>query len=385
MNDDTPVHDTLIHDTLRTLAEAGSLPDEAAAWERTTTAIRTDEVRRRRIRLLATGVGIATTAAAVAVVASFAGSADQAVDVGPASPTSAPEATATSDGTFDGDSQVGTPVTLPADPIAVVDLEGTAVHVLDATTGARASTPIGPLPKGTTVFDSSIALDGTVYATVLDEGVGAVTVVRTRWDAVDEPEPVELPALSGPSASYGDATISHDGRTLALRIMRSRGDGSVDGSLGLFDTTTGALRELTWPAGDRRGLLKGAGEFSFSPDGASLAFVNIHDTDGTDAFDGFVLDLDAASLDDASLVSDELWDLTFTPDGGLLGRVGPTMSESRLRYLAGGPDAGVPVLEGVLRLEATSGSIVAATEERWFRYGAEADRWDEVPFGNWAG
>lgn len=385
MNDDTPIHDTRIHDVLRPLAEAGGLPDEDAAWEQITAAIRTDEARRRRTRLLATGVGLVTAAAALTIVASFAGSADQAVDVGPASPTSPPDATDSFDGTDDGDSQVGTPITLPADPIAVVDREGTAVHVLDATTGARVFTPIGPLPTGTRVFGSSIALDGTVYATIRNEADDAVTVVRTRWDGVDEPEPISLPELPGPADGYGDATISHDGRTLALRITRSRGDGSVDGSLGLFDTTTGALRELTWPAGDRRGLLAGPGEFSFSPDGASLAFVNIHDTDGTDAFDGFVLDLGAASLGDASLVSNELWDLTFTPDGGLLGRVGPTMSESRLRYLAGGPDVGIPELDGVLRLEATSGSIVAATEEQWFRYEAEADRWVEVPFGNWVG
>lgn len=372
--------DTAIRDTLRTLAESGPDPDEDAAWAQVTAAIRADEIRRRRRLLAGAGVGIATTAAAVALLAGFAGDVDQAVDVGPAAPSSAPAATDTTQ----GESQVGTPVTLPADPIVVVDAGGAAVHVLDATTGERAATPFGPLPSAFRVLDASITVDGTIYATVAEAG-GPISVVRGKWDGADGFEPIDLPALSSQSDSYGEPTISPDGRTLALSLMRGRGDGSVDGSLGLLDTATGEFRELTWPAGDLRSLLAVPGELSFSPDGTTLAFANVQDTDGTEASEGYVVDLDATSLGEATLVSDEVWDLVFTPDGGLLGLVGPMTAEAQLRYLSGGPDVGIPELDGVLRLEATSGSVVAAIEEQWFRHDAETDRWVEVPYANWAG
>lgn len=369
-------------EALQEFADAGPDPDEDAAWERITSGIRADEGRRRRNRLMAVGSAIAATAAAVVLVASFDTGTDQAVDVGPAGPSSSTSRME------DPDSQEGTPIALPADPLVVTGQNWSTIHVLDAATGERVSTPLGSFVEGVRVHDPTITADGTIYATLHDDRESATSIIRTTWDATGDYETVEFDDLPPDFERFGAPAVSADGRTLAVSVTTSDPDALNGpfsyGSLVILDTTTGIARHLSWPTNDERARLAQPAELSFSPDGSRLAFLNVHDTDGTEAFDGFVLDVDAESIGEAELVGDDLWDLTFVPGGGLLAQVGSTQADSQLRYVGGGPDIGIAAVDGLLRLESSLRSIIAMAGDQWTRYDPATDAWLEMPYGDWA-
>ena len=373
-----------IEGSLRALAEAGGPPDEDAAWQAIVGRIESDGRRRRRTRYVTAGL-IGTAAAAGLVVAVSIGSSQdtaEPIDVGPAESGEEPQPTAPPTTEAAPPDVAG----LPQDPIAVVTTDQTRVHVVNGETGRVVATPVRGLDgpewsRDSFLTGAVIGPDGTLYVRI-----GMDTLLQTRWDGSEPLEETSVSeAMRADGQGMGQIALSPDGTTLAI----SSSDGTTDGIV-LADLDTNEHRWIGWPRGDDRSLLAQPQHLSFSPDGSRLAFVNVHDTDGTEGFEGYVLDVDAATLADGERIGGELWDITFGPDGGLLVLEGDTLDDTTLRYAAGGPDVGVPPLgETIGSIRATRHAVYAvvpgATTSTVFRHVPGSERWDpvDVPAGFW--
>lgn len=369
-----------VRDSIRTLADAGPAPDVDAAW------------RRLQPRLEARGgsrgawprrSAIALVAAAAVVIAVAVGrpGGDDAVQLDsagePSGGTTGPDTQQEGAPGGPTETAVGTPITFPADAIVVSDPEFRVLHVLDAVTGERATTISGP-PGGYTISSGAVTAGGDVwFVAQTPDGSG---LGRTRWDAGDQHELLEPPTLLE-GAGFGGLAVDPGGRWVAGSAMEA--DGTC--WLAVHTPATGGWRAIRWPDGERRGMYRCPSEMSASPDGERLAFLNTHDSDGTESFEAFVVDVDATSLADARLVSADAWDLTFEPAGGLLALVGPDRATSRLQYLEDGPDVGVPALDGVIDLRLSLQSLVARIDSGWSRLDAARDEWVPTPLDRWTG
>lgn len=363
---------TRLQELLRSAAERGGEPDEDDAWATITASIQAPppgRVRRPSF-VIAAALAIGTAAAAFVVVTTTGQEPAQMVDVGPA----------------DGRRPA---LQLPADPAVVVAPDRSAIHVLDAATGEHVSTPLSGLSADEDVISAAITAPGDIYFSVRRERDSVVA--HTTWDADGGYEVLDLdgPDL-GDLGSYGDVAVDPAGRMLAYGVSDVTPD-AYESSIGVVDLRNGDQRQVAWPEDDPRGSYHDAAELSISADGSRLAFVNVHDTDGADGFDAFVVDLtDDTSggrdgLAGASLaVEGRAWDITFDSAGNLVGLVGDTADAAVLTRIGGSP-AALPPLDDVLEVSSTPRSLIARTDESWYRFDPTAADWTEVPFAVWAG
>ena len=377
---------TKLHDLLRSVAEDGGDPDEDSAWAAITTSIAADRRRSLR-RTFAIGSALALGAAAAALVVVTAPSeSPQTLDVGPAdapvTDPSVPDTSSPDPGTSpEPSSQVGTPVTLPADPAVVIGPEGAALHVMDAATGERVSTPLTSLPEDERISDATITASGEIYLSVrIPE---ATVLARTAWDG-DGYEVLEFDSpILGEGGGYSEVAVSSDGTMLAFSVS-DVGPDTYETAIGLLDLRTSSYRQLDWPDGDQRASYHQPQGLSFSADGTRLAFSNVHDTDGTDGFDAFVVDVSATSLAEAEMVVEgRAWDVTFDPAGGLVALVGDTTDDHELVRLPAG--SVLPSLDAVTAVTSSVRSVIARTETSWFRLDSASGSWVEVAFSEWTG
>jgi hypothetical protein len=185
---------------------------------------------------------------------------------------------------------------------------------------------------------------------------------------------------------------------VAVSVTNATGDGGVVGSLGLFDTVTHDFSVLSWP--DDRGNLAQPQQISFSPNGTRIAFVNAHDTDGTEGFKGYVVDVDAASLGDAALLHGELWDVTYAVFGAghevLVGLVGDTLETAQPQLVLPDSDPAASSvsalslhaeLPGVTDIFSSNGifSLYAKAGDKVLRYDEISPTWEPTGFEAWTG
>ena len=377
MNDTTQ----LTH-VLRTLAEAGGEPDEDAAWEAVQASITGAERtgRRRRWLALASAAAIGAAAAGLVVVATQPAG-DQAVEVGPADDEVDDRAG------DDVQQQVGTPLVAPGDPAVVTSHDGRMLNVMDPDTGAHHLTPINGLPEDERITSAAITPSGDIYLAI---AVPESSVLgRTDWDADGTYEAVQYGSTRlREGGGHHFLTVDAAGRQLAYALsgilepgVDPFGNDPEDwvSAVGLVDLGTSQYRQLRWPAGDQRGHLRQPQHLTFSPDGTRLAFVNVADSDGTELFEVYVLDLaTATSLADAELVGEAL-DVVFGPDGRLHGLV----DGDRFVALAGAGGS-LGRLEGVTDVTTTArNTILARTEaDGWVRHVA-GEKWARTGWDGW--
>jgi hypothetical protein len=363
-----------IRDALRSVADDGPDPDVDAAWAQLQHRLRDTAAPRRGRWVLVAGAALAAAAALVFVTTRP--DTEQSVDVGVADGS---DASQPDDRTHQ--SAVGVPITLPADPVAVLAPEGGAVHVMDPATGQR----VGTIQDsgGGRAIDAVATPAGDVF--VLLQGDEPM-LARARWDGGD------LEHFVGwPGASAAGLAIHPGGRLAAVGQLGTDGRSAI----ALVDVQSAAVRELRWPAGDPRGELHQPQELSFSPDGSQLAFVNVHDSDGTEGFDAYVVDVDATDLGAARQISNAGWedtwnrigDVTFAPSsiGGIVAVTRLDDSKPQVRFVEGGPDVGLPTLNGVLSVQASAEHLLARTEDAWYALHPADDAWRLIGFEDWTG
>jgi WD40 repeat protein len=374
MND---IDTTKLHGALRALAEAGAAPDESAAWEAISLGIEADARRARRVKLLVSAGAALTAAAAVAALVLLGPiDRDQAIDVGPAGPGST-VTTPVEDST--DHTSVGEPITLPPATVVATGADGTQLHVLDARTGERVSTPI-VLDGGDWVVDAAITRDGTIFYAVANLQTGSSETRRTTWDAAGDSAPVDaLPAFAR------ELTLNPGETRLAFGLGSSGLDGGPS-RIGFYDLTNGEVGYLDWRDDedpDRR--TGGIGDIGFSPDGTQLVFSASQDS--FDPIESFVVDVGADSLSDARSLGLQVGSVHWMPDGSIIGVRDLEIGSSRpLGYIEGGPDVGLPSYEGQLDgpvVTGAAGLLIRTVDPdtgtfHFLRLDDERDRWVTV-------
>jgi hypothetical protein len=366
---------TKLEGALRAIAEADPAPDETAAWSAITLGIQADARRSRRIKLLASAGTALTTAAAVAALVLLGPiDRDQAIEVGPSGPGSTTATTPVDDST--GSTAVGEPVTLPPATLVATTADGTQLHVLDAATGERVSTPV--VLDGGYISSAAITRDGTIYFSYSDmQGGGDVR--RTTWDATGDSTVVDaLPAFAQ------SLTLDPTETRLAFGLGSSGVDGDPS-RIGIYDLSSGEVRYLDWREDEERDRRTGSIEdVGFSPDGTQLVFSASQDS--FDPIESFVIDVGADSLSDARSLGQQVGSVLWMPDGSIIGaRDLEIGSSSPLDYLEGGPAGGLPAYDGQLNgmVAGRVGLIITTADPetgamQFLRLDAEGDRWEPV-------
>jgi dipeptidyl aminopeptidase/acylaminoacyl peptidase len=261
MNDDD-----VIRTALHAVAEAPGEPDADAAWARIHDRIEAarPRVARRRVGVALAALAAAGAAAAALVVVAGQDDGREAVELVPADTATtdvAPTTEAPSTTVLDA---TGTPLELPARPLAVVvDADGTQrLDLYDADTGEVVMRDLAS--SAHSISDVSFGADGTVYFT--EEFGDSSTVRMVVWDASAGPTtPFDLEDQTSSPA------MSPDGSTFAFVNQGVTTDG---GRIGLVDTATGEVRYLDWaPDEDDFFLTNGTIDgLEWSPDGSQLIF-----------------------------------------------------------------------------------------------------------------
>lgn len=363
-----------IRDALRSVADDGPDPDVDAAWDQLQPRLRDGAAPTRGRWALVAGAALAA-AAAIVVVATRPDT-EQSVDVG-VTDGSDPTEGATEH------SAVGVPITLPADPVAVVGSEGSLVHVMDPATGRRVES-VGPF-DGRRATDAVATPAGDIY--LLLAGRGEPVLAHARWDVRDRFEVIGLG--TSPGAALAGLAVDPSGAQVAVGVLEADGRAGIT----IVDTASRGVRKRSWPDGDDR-LLTQPRELSFSPDGTQIAFVNARDTEGTEGFDAYVVDADALDLGAARQISNAGWedrwdrvgDVTFAPGpiGGIVAVTRLGEGDAQVRFVEGGPDARLPVLDGVVSVQASAEHLLARTEDAWYALDPAADAWRPIGFEDWA-
>lgn len=310
-----------IRAALQGVAEAPGRPDEAAAWDRITGGIARDAAAGARRRRLLGGAGLTVAGAAAALVLVLGTGDDQeAVEVGPADGSTTTEAPASTTTAPAGEAATSStapvdPSTrpievlgdLPEHPLAVVVAdEAAGVHRLDLHDADTGELVVRNLASSFhSLSEVSVLDDGTVVYT--EEFGDSSTVRMAAWDGSSGPTtPFDL------DVDMRAGTFSPDGATFAYveqGVTRPRG------RIGLVPTDGGGdIRYLEW-AEDEDDFFLTSGRIdalAFSPDGTRLAFTSSYE--GTEVL---VVDLDAASLSEATVVGDGLGPV-WTDGGGVV-------------------------------------------------------------------
>ena len=108
--------------------------------------------------------------------------------------------------------------------------------------------------------------------------------------------------------------------------------------------------------------------------------MNVHDTDGTKAFDAFEVPVAATSLGEARPVGSDLWSVAYGPQGGIVAVHYDGGAKTNVVALEGGPDVGVPHVEGFLTIRRAGAVLLAraTVDDPWFRLDPAQDRWVET-------
>jgi hypothetical protein len=352
-------------EALREIAGAGTHPDERAAWQAIVGGVAADRARSRRARwTIGLGAAAASAAAATALVLGMGDDDRQAVQVvTPA--TDAPSPTSETQA-----STLARP--LPAEIAAVVTEDGRSVQLWDLSTEELITTSY-TAAEPRIVVDVALASDGTL---VWAEAGIVVTEIK-RMDVFDGAiEVIDLGLADGTLPT--SPALSPDGSMLSVGLLLPdpSGQGLQPGALAIHDLDAGTTRILEWAPGEAA-VLTQPQDLDFSRDGRQLLFTNVHDSDGTETFDAFVIDVDATSLSEATLVDADVWSAAWGPEDGIISlRPAPEGTGRVLAYIDGGPEVGLPPLPDVLGIVSGGTVLLGYTDFAGvWRLDAEHDTW----------
>lgn len=299
MNDDE------LRDALGAIADPGPL-DEDAAWR--SVQARAAAGRRRKAVVVGSGVLVAGAAAALAVLAATGD--PVAVDTVPPATEVPAETTATT---------TTTPPAVTGPTLVAASLDGTRILAVDPVTGA--TTDLATVPEGGIVRDLELAPDGVVYVELgLEPGSAVYDELDLPDTSADAGRVVVVVGDGGtltPVHDLDGATVpavSPDGRLLAyVQVTDVVGSSSVH----VVDRASGELvRSLGWAPGEEDFFLTQGSimDLAFSPDGTQL-LLNV----AYEGSDIVVVDVDAGSLSEGTIVGGGMDDVEWLADGRIVG------------------------------------------------------------------